>query len=192
MLNHGVSTGALFLLVGVLYDRKHTRDIAAYGGLASKVPVFAFLFLVFTLSSIALPLTNGFVGEFLILLGSFQTFPWLTAIAVLGVIFGAVYMLTLYMKTMFGELDEEKNGDLTDVTPREFALFAPLLFLVFFMGVYPQPILEDMEPAVEKYIATVQERGDALEKREQGISTPPGTALALKHDDESLRERVLR
>lgn len=158
MLNHGISTGALFLLVGVLYDRKHTRAIADYGGLASKVPVFAFLFLVFTLSSIGLPLTNGFVGEFMILLGSFDVFPYLTAAAVSGVILGAIYMLTLYMRTMFGEIDESKNGDLTDVTPTELGIFIPLLVLVFVMGIYPRPFLNLMEPTVNDYIARVEAR----------------------------------
>ncbi|NMC62307.1 MAG: NADH-quinone oxidoreductase subunit M [SAR324 cluster bacterium] len=132
MLNHGISTGALFLIVGVLYDRKHTRMISDYSGLASKVPVFAFFFLVFTLSSIALPLTNGFVGEFLILSGAFDIYPWLTGIALFGVIFSAVYMLTLYMKTMYGELNEDKNGDLKDLTRKEVFTFVPLLLLVFF------------------------------------------------------------
>jgi len=158
MLSHGISTGALFLLVGVLYDRKHTREISDYGGLASKVPVFAFLFLVFTLSSIALPLTNGFVGEFLILVGSFKVFPLLTAVAVVGVILGAIYMLSLYMRTMFGEIDEAKNGDLTDVNRRELATFIPLLILVFVMGIYPRPFLNIMEPTVDNYIEQVSER----------------------------------
>ena len=162
MLNHGISTPALFLLVGVLYDRKHTRLIADYGGIAGKLPVFAFLFLVFTLSSIALPLTNGFVGEFLILIGSFQTFPLLVSISVIGVILGAVYMLTLYLKTMFGELDEEKNGDLTDVTGRELATFAPLLFLVFYMGLFPNVFLAKMEPTLNSYIQAVEEKRDRL------------------------------
>jgi len=158
MLNHGISTGALFLLVGVLYDRKHTREIKDYSGLASKVPVFAFLFLVFTLSSIALPLTNGFVGEFLILVGSFEAYPLLTAVAVLGVILGAIYMLSLYRRTMFGELDEEKNGDLTDVNAKELATFVPLFILVFLMGVYPRPFLNVIEPTVVSYIEKVNQK----------------------------------
>lgn len=158
MLNHGISTGALFLIVGVLYDRKHTRMIADYAGLAAKVPVFAFLFMVFTLSSIGLPLTNGFVGEFLILSGSFQIYPLLTGIALFAVILGAVYMLTLYLKTMYGNLDEAKNGDLTDVNRTELALFIPLVLLVIFMGVYPQPFLRVMEPSVESYIHAIEGR----------------------------------
>lgn len=167
MLNHGITTGALFLLVGVLYDRKHTREIAHYGGLASQVPVFAFLFLVFTFSSIALPLTNGFIGEFLILAGSFQVFPVLTAFAVSGVILGAIYMLGLYMKTMFGTLDVERNGDLTDVTKTEILTFAPLLVMVFVMGIYPQPFLSAMEPAVEQQINTIKMRAARLSEQDQ-------------------------
>ncbi|MBN8547951.1 MAG: NADH-quinone oxidoreductase subunit M [Deltaproteobacteria bacterium] len=161
MLNHGISTGALFLLVGVLYDRRHTRLIAEYGGLAAKVPVFAFLFLVFTLSSIALPLTNGFIGEFLILAGSFLAYPGVTTIALLGVVLGAVYMLTLYMKTMYGELDEAKNGELSDCTGREIALFIPLLVMVFWMGLFPQKFLSTIEPTMNGYMKMVQERGQA-------------------------------
>ena len=164
MLSHGITTGALFLLVGVLYDRRHTRDIAEYGGLASKVPVFAFLFLVFTLGSIALPLTTGFVGEFMILAGSFQTLPWLTFVALGGVVLGAVYMLTLYMKTMYGELDEDKNGSLTDVTRVELAAFMPLLVLMFFMGVYPHPITSRMEPSVKAYVEQINLRRGRMER----------------------------
>ncbi len=158
MLSHGVTTGALFLIVGVLYDRKHTRMIADFGGLASKVPVFAFLFMVFTLSSIGLPLTSGFAGEFLILSGSFQIYPWLTGAALFGVILGAVYMLTLYLKTMHGELDDAKNGDLPDVNRTELALLIPLVLLVIFMGVYPQPFLRVMEPSVDSYIHSIEGR----------------------------------
>lgn len=166
MLNHGISTGALFLLVGVLYDRRHTRLISEYGGLASKVPVFAFLFMIFTLSSIALPLTNGFIGEFLILSGSYKTFPYFTVLALFGVVFGAVYMLTLYLKTMFGELDESKNGKLTDVNSRELITFLPMLVLVFVMGVFPQPFISRIEPTVKAYISEVSELGRSRERRE--------------------------
>lgn len=163
MLNHGVSTGALFLLVGVLYDRKHTREISEYGGLAAKVPVFAFFFLVFTLSSIALPLTNGFIGEFLILVGSFQVFPLATIISLLGVILGAIYMLTLYKKTMFGEIDEAKNGDLEDIKLHEYATLIPLLIAVFYMGIFPQKILSIIEPAVNYQLSVIEERKGTLE-----------------------------
>lgn len=176
MLNHGISTPALFLLVGVLYDRKHTRNIADYGGLASKVPLFAFLFLVFTLSSIALPLTNGFIGEFMILLGSFEVFPLLTSLAVLGVILGAVYMLTLYMKTMYGELDEAKNGDLTDVSSRELAAFMPLFALVFYMGIAPNLFLSKMEPSITQYIESVN-------GKRQMLNAPSQDDFAMNGDE---------
>ena len=174
MINHGITPGALFLLVGVLYDRRHTRLIAEYGGLASKVPVFACLFLVFTFSSIALPLTNGFIGEFMILAGSFKVYPVLTAVATSGVVLGAVYMLTLYMKTVFGPLDESKNGSLTDVSRIELATFAPLLVLVFWIGIYPQPFLRVMEPTLEEYIVQVKARGESLRMYEYGAA--PGEA----------------
>jgi len=178
MLSHGISTGALFLLVGMLYDRRHTRLISEYGGLASKVPVFAFLFLVFTLSSIALPLTNGFIGEFMILSGSFQSFGVITVVALAGVVLGAVYMLTLYMKTMYGELDESKNGTLTDVSVRELVTLVPLLVIVFVMGVYPQPFIGLMEPAVQNFVESIHERAAHLDAEERiNSKVPVGVAL---------------
>ncbi len=187
MVNHGISTGALFLLVGVLYDRKHTRLISDYGGLAAKVPLFAFLFLVFTLSSIALPLTNGFIGEFLILTGSFQRFPWAAAIGGLGVILGAVYMLTLYLKTMYGKFDENKNGDLTDVNRYELAAFAPLLMLVFVIGVLPQPFLKAMEPSVERYLLVVKDRVTFLDRADERA-----LAISFMKDLEPNRVQIAR
>lgn len=179
MLNHGISTGALFLLVGVLYDRKHTRLIADYGGLASKLPIFAFLFLVFTLSSIALPLTNGFVGEFLILAGSFKRFPTLTTIALLGVILGAVYMLTLYMKIMYGEINEEKNGNLKDLSFIELLTLAPLFVFVFVMGIYPKPFLSIIEPSVAVWVEN--NKGKNILREEKTYSAKPIlTSFTLK------------
>ena len=166
MINHGISTGALFLLVGVLYDRKHTRAIADYGGIASKIPLFAFLFLVFTFSSIALPLTNGFIGEFMILLGSYKTYPALTLISLSGVVLGAVYMLTLYMKTMYGEINTEKNGDLQDVNNRELVTFLPLLAMVFLLGLYPKPFINKIEPTVKAYLSAIDSRTKVLSKKE--------------------------
>ncbi|MDD2943456.1 MAG: NADH-quinone oxidoreductase subunit M, partial [bacterium] len=157
MISHGISTGALFFMVGVLYDRKHTRRIEDYGGLAAKVPVFAFIFLVFTLSSIGLPLTNGFVGEFLILFGSFSRYPLLAAVAVSGVVLGAVYMLSLYRRVMFGELDEQKNGDLSDISLREILVVSPLLVLVFVIGVFPMPILSAVEKSAVSALKFVEQ-----------------------------------
>lgn len=157
MINHGISTGALFFLVGVLYDRKHTRLIADYGGLAAKIPVFSFVFLVFTLSSIGLPLTNGFVGEFVILLAGYAYWPTLGVFAVSGVILGAMYMLSLYRRIVFGQFNESRNGDLTDLSLREKAVFAPLLVLVFILGVYPQPVFDRMAASSRQSLRYIKE-----------------------------------
>lgn len=159
LIAHGVSTGALFLLVGVLYDRAHTRELSAFGGLAGKMPVFAAIFLVITLSSIALPLTNGFVGEFLILSGSFTVYPWLTTAALLGVVLGAVYMLTAYLKVCFGEGPHHHAAELVDMTTRERLLLAPFVIAAFVMGLFPGPTLEVIDAGVrhvEEQIAVRQ------------------------------------
>lgn len=151
MLNHGVSTGALFLLVGVLYERKHTREIKAYSGLAKTLPFFSIVMLVVTFSSIALPGTNGFIGEFLILQGAFLAHPYWTALAGTGVILGAVYMLWLCQRILFGVPDEKKSEGLTDLNWREFAYLAPLLFLIAYMGLYPKPFFRHMEPSLKAF-----------------------------------------
>jgi NADH-quinone oxidoreductase subunit M len=148
MLNHGVSTGALFLLVGVLYERKHTREIAAYSGLAKTIPLFSIVMIIVTFSSIALPGTNGFVGEFLILQGSFLASPLFTTIAGTGVILGAVYMLWLCQRILFGVPDAKKSEGLTDINWREFYYLAPLVALVFIMGLYPKFFIDRMEPSL--------------------------------------------
>jgi NADH-quinone oxidoreductase subunit M len=153
MLNHGISTGALFLLVGMIYERRHTREIAAFGGLAKCMPLFAIAFFVVTLSSIGLPGTNGFIGEFLILLGAWKTHPLLTAIASLGVIFGAVYMLWLFQRVMFGSVKHPENENLPDLSVREGVVLLPLLIAIFAMGIFPHFIFEKMEPSIEKFLA---------------------------------------
>ncbi len=158
MLNHGVSTGALFLLVGVLYERRHTRAIADFGGLWKVVPVFSVIFLVVTLSSIGLPGTNGFVGEFLVLLGAFKTsFAW-AAVAASGVILSACYMLWMYQRVVFGPITHEENNRLGDLTLRERLVFAPLLVLIFWMGVAPQPFLDRMQPALDRTLELTKQR----------------------------------
>jgi NADH-quinone oxidoreductase subunit M len=149
MLNHGLSTGALFLLVGMIYDRRHTRMIDDFGGLWKQVPVFSALLLVVTFSSVGLPGLNGFVGEFLILLGSFAVTPLWTAAAATGIILGAVYMLWMFRRVIFGPLANPENQNLKDLNGREIALLAPILVLIVVMGVYPAPFLERMKPAVE-------------------------------------------
>jgi NADH-quinone oxidoreductase subunit M len=149
MLGHGLSTGGLFLIVGMLYERRHTRQIDAYGGLAKVMPLFAFTFMVVTFSSIGLPGLNGFVGEILVLMGSFEHYPVATAFAATGVILGAVYMLWLYQRTMFGPVTHEVNQTLPDMNRREIAYMVPILFLIVAMGVYPQPFLDRMAPSVD-------------------------------------------
>jgi len=155
MINHGLSTGALFLIVGVLYERRHTRLISEFGGLASRLPVYAAVFLIMALSSIGLPGLNGFVGEFMILMGTFPV-SWLwTAIAATGIILGAGYMLWLYQRVMFGPLSHPANESLKDLTLREFATFLPLLILVFWIGIFPKPFLAVLDKPVEKIVRIV-------------------------------------
>jgi len=184
MINHGISTGALFFLVGAMYDRKHTREISAFGGIAQKTPVFAALFLIFTLSSIGLPLTNGFVGEFLILMGGFSKYPVLGAVAVSGVVLGAMYMLSLYRRVIFGPLNPE-NENLADLNATEKLVFAPLLILVFVIGVYPQPLLDVTAPAAEQTVAQIRNRDTyaAVHK----IDVPETTVLELAKDESKSR-----
>ncbi len=158
MLNHGVSTGALFLLVGVIYERRHTRAIADFGGLWKVIPVFSVIFLIVTLSSIGLPGMNGFVGEFLVLLGAFKANVWWAVAAATGVILSACYMLWMYQRVAFGPVTHEENRTLTDLSLRERLMFAPLLLLIFWMGVAPQPFLDRMQPTLDRTIEMTQSR----------------------------------
>jgi len=151
-INHGVSTGALFFLVGIIYERRHTRMLADFGGLAKNMPWFATMLIIATLSSVGLPGTGGFVGEFLILLGTFQSSPIAGILAATGVLLGAVYMLTLCRKILFGPLDNPENRDLQDLTPREFAYLTPLAILAIVMGIFPNFFLNKIRPSVE-YLA---------------------------------------
>jgi NADH-quinone oxidoreductase subunit M len=170
MVNHGVSTGALFLAVGVLYERRHTRLISEYGGVWKAMPTFGLIFLVFTLSSIGLPGTNGFVGEFLVLLGAFRSHPWHTVLAATGVILSAVYLLTMFQRVMFGPITKPKNESLPDLRPREWLVFLPLLALVFLLGVYPQPFLERIEPDL------LETRDLALDRADLNLRFDPAAA----------------
>jgi NADH-quinone oxidoreductase subunit M len=154
-LNHGISTGALFLLVGVVYERRHTREISEYGGLSKVMPVYAAIFLIMTMSSIGLPTLNGFIGEFLILQGVFVASKTWAAFAASGVVLGAAYMLYLYQRTMFGKVENPKNERLLDLSNREFATFAPLLVLAVWMGIYPAPFLKRLETSVQHIILRV-------------------------------------
>jgi NADH-quinone oxidoreductase subunit M len=149
MLNHGLSTGALFLLVGLVYDRRHTRMIEDFGGLWKQLPIFSALLLVVTFSSIGLPGLNGFVGEFLILLGAFAVTPGWTAAAATGMILGAIYMLWMFRRVIFGPLTNPENQKLKDLNGREILILAPVVALIVFMGVYPQPFLNRMKPSID-------------------------------------------
>ena len=152
MLSHGIVSGALFLCVGVIYDRMHTREIAAYGGLVNRMPKYALVFMVFTMASVGLPATSGFVGEFLVLLGAFYYNTWLAVFAATGVVLGAAYMLYVYRRIIFGKLDKENLMAIKDLSYREIIVFAPLILLVFWMGVYPSPFLDVMSVSVENLI----------------------------------------
>jgi NADH-quinone oxidoreductase subunit M len=152
MLNHGVSTGALFLLVGVIYDRRHTRLIEDFGGLANRMPLYAAFFLIVTLSSIGLPGLNGFVGEFLILLGTFGASRTRAAIAAVGVILSAVYMLWMYQRVIFGEIKNERNATLQDLVGRERAMLIPILIVIFWMGIYSNHFLRPMDASIAKLL----------------------------------------
>ncbi len=152
MINHGISTGALFLLVGVIYERRHTRMISEYGGLTKVMPLYTTVFLIVALSSIGLPPLNGFVHEFLILVGAYQANVWWGVLAATGVVLGAIYMLWMFQRVFFGEITNEKNATLKDLTPRELLVFIPLLAMIFWMGVYSKPFTERMEPAVTKFV----------------------------------------
>src|SRR5216110_1020057 len=156
MINHGISTGALFFLAGMIYERRHSRLIEAYGGIARVVPLFAAVLTIVSLSSIALPGTNGFVGEFLVLLGSFRTYPIATALATTGVIVAAAYLLTALQRVIYNPLTNPENEKLTDLTPRELAVLVPLLACIVWIGVYPAPILRRMEPAAINLIQSVR------------------------------------
>ncbi|MDI9349318.1 MAG: NADH-quinone oxidoreductase subunit M [Candidatus Symbiobacter sp.] len=152
MISHGLVSGALFLCVGVVYDRLHTREIARYGGIVKVMPKYAAIFMLFTFASIGLPLTSGFVGEILILVGAYQIHIILAALAALGVILGAAYALSLYRRVIFGKLDKADLQDLWDVSRREIALFVPLVILVLWMGIYPQSFLSPMQASIDKLV----------------------------------------
>ena len=155
MINHGISTGALFMLAGILYERRHTYEIAEFGGLASVTPKFATIFLIVTLSSLGLPLMNNFIGEFLVLRGAFEASVYWGALATVGIILGAAYMLWLYQRVFFGPVNNTANSELRDLNARETWQFAPLIFLIFWIGVYPKPLLDYINPQTEAVVAQV-------------------------------------
>ena len=156
MLSHGLVSSALFLIVGVVYDRIHSRDIADYGGLVHRMPAYALIFMLFMLASIGLPGTGGFVGEFLVLLGAFQVSTWVATLATFGVILGAAYMLYLYRRLIFGELTKDTLKKVLDISPREWSVFAPLVILTIWMGIYPSTFLNFMHVSVDNLLQQVE------------------------------------
>ncbi|MEN8684334.1 NADH-quinone oxidoreductase subunit M [Marivita sp.] len=156
MISHGFISGALFLCVGVIYDRMHTRDIDAYGGLVNRMPAYALIFMLFTMANVGLPGTSGFVGEFLTLMGIFQVNTWVAAVATSGVILSAAYALWLYRRVVMGDLIKESLKTITDMSRRERAIFAPLVIATILFGVYPAPILDTIGPSVEALVTNYQ------------------------------------
>ncbi len=169
MLSHGIVSAALFLCVGVIYDRMHTRDIMRYGGLAQRMPGYAIIFMLFTMASIGLPGTAGFVGEFLVLVGAFKVSIWLALLGSMGMILGAAYMLYLYRRVVFGSITRDDLRSILDVSPREIAIFVPLIFLTLWMGIYPSSFTQFFDASVH---AMVEQHTAALTVHRLAAATP--------------------
>ena len=166
-INHGISTGALFLIVGIIYERRHTREIAQLGGLSNVMPAYAVVFLIMTMSSIGLPLLNGFIGEFTIMACALQKNLWWAVAGGAGIVLGAAYMLWLYQRTMFGKLDNPANQHLKDMNWREWATLIPLIIMAFWIGLYPAPFFRALDKPVNKLVSTIQ-------------AVPPGAPQAAR------------
>jgi len=183
MINHGISTGALFLLVGIVYERRHNRMIAEYGGLAKVMPLYATFFMIITMSSIGLPTLNGFIGEFTILIGAFHH-SWVWALfAATGIVLGAGYMLWMYQRVFFGEITNEKNKGLSDLNLREQWTLIPLIILAFWIGLYPKPFFRLMEPTVDRALVRVQ-----VALPETAVADHMATVAAPEHHAETVEE----
>jgi NADH-quinone oxidoreductase subunit M len=178
MINHGISTGALFLLIGMIYERRHTRLIDSYGGIARVVPMFAAILTIVTFSSIGVPGTNGFIGEFLVLIGSFRTEPILAVIATTAVIISAAYLLWAIQRILFNSLDKPENEHIPDLNRRELAILLPLVACIVWLGVYPAPVLRRMEGAATRFVAQTTQRRDAMQMQATGASAAPVVAEA--------------
>lgn len=171
-ISHGLSTGALFLMIGMIYDRRHTRLFSAFGGIARVMPLYGIFLMLAVMSSIAVPGTNGFIGEFLVLVGSFKVFPWLATIAAVSVILGAVYMLWATQRVLFNPLDKPENRDLADLNWREVTILVPVAVLIFYIGLHPGPLLDRMEPRLQELVQQVQPHA-------------PGTAMSVSRRAEA-------
>ena len=179
-INHGISTGALFLIVGVLYERRHTREIAEYGGISNVMPVYAAITMIMFLSSMGLPLLNGFIGEFTILQGTFMENKLWAGLAVIGVILAAAYLLWLYQRVFFGKVSNPKNEKLRDLNLREIVYFAPLIAIAFWIGLYPKPFFEILQQPVNQLVQTVRPGypGTNMEVRKGSGGIPAAPAAA--------------
>ena len=185
MINHGISTGALFLLVGIVYERRHNRMIAEYGGLAKVMPLYAMFFMIITLSSIGLPTLNGFIGEFTILIGAFHH-SWVWAlVAASGIVLGAAYMLWMYQRVFFGEVTNDKNKDLPDLNLREQWTLIPLIIMAFWIGLYPKPFFNLMAPTVDRVLARV---AAAVPERESAAEAVAAIAVVPEEHHEDAGE----
>jgi len=156
MLAHGISTSSLFILVGMIYERRHTKKIRDFGGISSAMPIFSVFFILSALASIGLPLLNGFVGEFLVLLGAFKENLLYAVLAASGIVLGAIYMMKAVQNVFFGPLEKEKNKTLSDINTREMAVLLPMSAIIIFMGVYPKPFLSRIEPGAKQFISQLQ------------------------------------
>ena len=200
MLNHGINTGALFILVGMLYERRHTRMMEDFGGLAKEMPIFATFFMIVTLATVAVPGTNGFVGEFMVLVGVFKTYPIYGVFAVSGMILGAVYMLWMYQQVMFGPVDKDENRNIPDLNLREIATMLPIAVLVFVMGIFPGFFMRKMDASVSLFISRYNKDYEMYVQETTGKTNTnlaiKNAALILSQDrsvnpDEIIKDRPL-
>ncbi|HYG77562.1 MAG TPA: NADH-quinone oxidoreductase subunit M [Planctomycetota bacterium] len=181
MLNHGISTGALFLLVGMIYERTHTREISNYGGIAKVIPVYTVFFIIVTLSSIGLPLTNGFIGEFTCLKGTFDHNPWYGFWGSTGVVLGAVYMLYMVKRVFFGRIVKDSNRGLADLNGREVAVLSPLIIMIFVLGLMPDPFFDKMAPSVRQLLGNnAQPAVASQQEEEKAVAALAGAARAAQ------------
>jgi NADH-quinone oxidoreductase subunit M len=198
MISHGITTGALFLLLGMLYERRHTRLIEEFGGLGRVAPLFATAFVITALASIGLPGTSGFVGEFLALLGAFETHPWIAGVAATGVIFAAYYMLPMVQRMWYNRLDRDENRHVTDLSRRELAILAPMLALMIWIGAHPSPLLRRMEPSVQAVLSRLAAPERTLGSNELGTRAEadtdgsPGLDGGTEEDDRAGRTVAAR
>jgi NADH-quinone oxidoreductase subunit M len=182
MLSHGLVSGALFLCVGVVYDRLHSREIDRYGGLSNNMPGYALLFMLFTMASVGLPGTSGFVGEFLALVGAYAINSWVAAVATTGIILGAAYMLWLYWRIAFGSARTAEAATLKDLSPREWALLAPIAAAVLWMGIYPESFIAPMRKDVSVLLTRIERSAPPSDARPTAGRPAPAPAHGAGHE----------